>query len=50
MGGGWNRRTPAGAVKCDCAFRRLAWAKLDWRRRRQLLRPALLRGGRRGRW
>jgi len=29
--GGWNRRTPAGAVRCDCAFRRLAWAQLDWR-------------------
>jgi len=28
--GGWNRRTPAGAVKCDCAPRRLAWAQLDW--------------------
>jgi hypothetical protein len=27
--GGWNRRAPAGAVRCDCPTRRERWAYLD---------------------
>ena len=27
--GGWNRRAPAGAVRCTCPTRRRLWATLD---------------------